>query len=139
MRTLVEVTEALAAIGGYRRLNLVDRACETGAYLAEKLQELKSKHPSIGDVRGLGLFHAVEPVRNRQTWQPFNTMRDKVAGTPLPVDAVAGEMSTKGVSVQAWLSHFVIAPPLIISRREIDQGVRALDESLHMADRQAEG
>ncbi|MBM3790158.1 MAG: aminotransferase class III-fold pyridoxal phosphate-dependent enzyme [Acidobacteria bacterium] len=130
---------AIAAIGEYRRLNLVDRACETGAYLAERLQELKSKHPSIGDVRGLGLFHAVELVRNRQTRQPFNTMRDKVAGTPLLVDAVAGEMLTKGVSVQAWLSHFVIAPPLIISREEIDQGVRALDESLHLADRQAQG
>ena len=43
-------------------------------------------------------------------------------------------MMKRGVSVQAWISHFVIAPPLIIEKSEIDYGVNALDESLAVAD-----
>jgi len=43
-------------------------------------------------------------------------------------------MLKNGVTIQAWLSHFVIAPPLIISHEEIDIGVRALDEALTLAD-----
>jgi taurine--2-oxoglutarate transaminase len=38
------------------------------------------------------------------------------------------------VFIQAWISHFVIAPPLIVSREEIDIGVKALDEALRIAD-----
>jgi len=47
-------------------------------------------------------------------------------------------MMKKGVSIQAWLSHFVIAPPLVISREEIDEGTRALDSALHLADEHTE-
>jgi len=129
---------AVAAIREYRRLGLVEQAAETGSYLGERLGALRSVHPSVGDVRGLGLFWAVELVRNRDTRQPFNTKADKISGKPLVVDAVAGQMMQKGVLIQGWLSHFVIAPPLIISRDEIDEGVRALDEALALADGQVE-
>jgi taurine--2-oxoglutarate transaminase len=47
-------------------------------------------------------------------------------------------MMKNGVFVQAWLSHFVIAPPLIITQEEIDLGVRALDEALKIADQEVE-
>jgi taurine--2-oxoglutarate transaminase len=43
-------------------------------------------------------------------------------------------MMTNGVYMQAWVSHFVIAPPLIISEAEIDKGVAAFDEALSIAD-----
>lgn len=129
---------AVAAIGEYRRLNLIERAQQVGDYLGAKLQALKANHPSVGDVRGLGLFWAVELVRNRRTKEPFNTKQDKVSGKPLLVDAIAADMLKKGVSIQAWLSHFVIAPPLIISQEEIDEGVRALDSALQLADTQVE-
>jgi len=39
-----------------------------------------------------------------------------------------------GVFIQAWISHFIIAPPLIISREEVDLGVKALDDALSIAD-----
>jgi len=61
-------------------------------------------------------------------------MRDKVSGTPLVVDQVAAEMMKRGVTIQAWVSHFVVAPPLIVSEAEIDQGVAALDAALGIAD-----
>ena len=56
---------------------------------------------------------------------------------PLLVDAIGAEMLKRGPAVQAWLSHFFIAPPLIISQEEIDEGICVLDESLHIADREA--
>ena len=99
-----------------------------------KLDALKERHSSIGDVRGLGLFFAVELVKNRKTKEPFNTMRDKVEGKSLVVEQIAAKMMADGVAQQAWVSHFVIAPPLIISKEEIDFGIAALDRYLGIAD-----
>lgn len=125
---------AIAAINEMKRLDVNQRAKDMGAYLGEKLQSLKPKHPSIGDVRGIGLFWAVELVKDQKTKEPFNTKLDKVSGKPLLVDKVAGEMMKNGVFTQSWISHFVIAPPLIITKEEIDIGVKALDEALGIAD-----
>jgi taurine---2-oxoglutarate transaminase len=85
-------------------------------------------------VRGLGLFWCVELVKNRQTKQPFNTKADKMVGKPLVVDQIAAAMMKNGVAINSWLSHFVIAPPLIVGREQIDAGVAALDEALAVAD-----
>ncbi len=125
---------AVATIQEMQRLRLVDRANKIGTYLGAKLKALAARHPSIGDVRGIGLFWAVELVRDKQTKQPFNTMRDKIEGKPLVVDQVAGDALKRGVALQAWISHFVIAPPLIITEEEVDQGVAAFDAALSIAD-----
>ncbi len=129
---------AIAAINEMKRLDLVNRSNEIGAYLGEKLRALKPKHPSIGDVRGLGMFWGVELVKSQKTKQPFNTYSDKVSGTPLLVDKIAAEMMKNGVFIQAWVSHFVIAPPLIMSKEDIDIGVAALDAALKIADAEVE-
>lgn len=129
---------AIACIHEMQRLKLADRARELGAYLGQKLSELKPRHRSIGDVRGLGMFWGVELVRNQRTKQPFNTGQDKVSGAPLVVDKVSAQMMAKGVYLSSWMSHFVIAPPIIITREEIDQAVKALDECLGIADEQAD-
>ena len=125
---------AVATIEEMHRLNLVERAASLAPYVEQKLQALKEKHPSIGDVRGKGLFWGVELVKNRKTKQPFNTMADKISGAPLVVDQIAAKMMSMGVSQQAWISHFVIAPPLIVTEAELDFGINALDESLGLAD-----
>ena len=125
---------AIASINEMRRLKLNERATEIGAYLGHRLGSLKAKHPSIGDVRGIGMFWAVELVKNQQTKTPFNSREDKVAGKPMLVDKVAARAMANGVYVQAWMSHFVIAPPIIISKEEIDRGVSVLDEALSLAD-----
>jgi taurine---2-oxoglutarate transaminase len=125
---------AVATIHEMQRLDLINRANTVGAHLGEKLTALKSKHPSIGDVRGIGMFWAVELVKNRDTKQPLNTMRDKIEGKSLIVDQVAADMLKRGVALQSWVSHFVVAPPLIIEKSEIDIGVAALDAALAIAD-----
>src|ERR1700723_108347 len=129
---------AVATIEEMQRLKLVERAAGLEPYVREKLENLKAKHPSVGDVRGLGLFFAVELVKNRTTKEPFNTGEDKIAGKPLVVDRVAAKMMAGGGFIQAWLGHFCIGPPLIISKEEIDLGVAALDESLGLADLEVE-
>ena len=125
---------AVATIEEMQRLKLVERSAVLAPYVGAKLEALEAKHPSIGDVRGKGLFWGVELVKNRETKEPFNTMADKVEGKPLVVDQVAAKMMTMGVSQQAWVSHFVIAPPLIVTEVELDYGIGALDEALAIAD-----
>ena len=125
---------AVATIEEMQRLKLIERAASLEPYVCEKLQVLKEKHPSVGDVRGLGLFFAVDLVKNRTTREPFNTMRDKVEGKPLVVDQIAAKMMADGVAQQAWVSHFVIAPPLIVTKEELDLGIDTLDRHLGIAD-----
>lgn len=130
----ITLAPAIASINEMKRLKLNERAREVGAYLGKKLNDLKPRHPSIGEVRGIGMFWAVELVKDQTAKTPFNTMVDKVAGKPLLVDKVAARSMSSGVYIQAWMSHFVIAPPLIISKEDIDRGVAALDEALSLAD-----
>ena len=125
---------AVATIREMRRLNLVQRAAELGPYVEEKLLALKAKHPCVGDVRGKGLFWAVDLVKSRTTKEPFNTYADKVSGTALLVDQIAAKMVADGVTIQAWVSHLIIAPPLIVSREELDHGIATLDRHLSIAD-----
>jgi len=128
----------IAAINEYRRMDLMNRTKKLGQYMRTKLNEIKEKHKSVGDVRGIGLFWAVELVKSRKTKKPFNTRTDKIAGTPLMVDKVAGDCMSRGVFVMGWISHLLIAPPLIINEEQIDEGVVALDQSLKIADAEAE-
>ena len=125
---------AVATIEEMQRLQLIERAASLETYVREKLLLLKEKHPSVGDVRGLGLFFAVDLVKNRTTKEPFNTMRDKVEGKPLVVDQITAKMMADGVAQQAWISHFVIAPPLIVTKEELDLGIDTLDRHLSIAD-----
>ena len=125
---------AVAAIEEYRRLGLLEKSRRDGEYLLRRLREIQERHPSVGEVRGLGLFAAVELVRDRKTRAPFNTEEDKLAGKPLMADQVAAAMLKEGVFCVSWVSHLVVAPPLIISRDELDHGLDVLDRALAVAD-----
>lgn len=125
---------AVATIHEMQRLGLVEQARMLEPYVEGKLNDLKARHPSVGDVRGKGLFWAVDLVKNRGTKEPFNTYNDKISGRPLLVDQIAAKILGEGVTIQAWVSHFIIAPPLIVTREEIDRGIAALDKHLSLAD-----
>ena len=125
---------AVATIRELKRLDLIERAREMGTYMGARLQELKLRHPSVGDVRGMGLFWAVDLVKDAVQKTPFNTRTDKVSGKSLVIDQVVAHMMKNGVMVQAWISHLVIAPPLIITREEIDFAVGVMDRALEIAD-----
>lgn len=129
---------AIAVIREMQRLNLVNRSRDMGVYLGERLRMLQGKHPCIGDVRGLGLFWALDLVKNRTTKKPMNSKQEKIAGKPTIVDQIAAAMLKAGVSVNPWISHFVIAPPLIIEKSEIDLAIEAFDDALPIGDRAME-
>jgi taurine---2-oxoglutarate transaminase len=130
---------AVAAIGEYRRLDLIQKSRRDGEYLLVRLREIQARHPSVGEVRGLGLFAAVELVKNRKTREPFNSEDDKMAGRPLVVDQVTGAMLKEGVFCIGWVSHLIVAPPLIVTHEELDHGLEVLDRALGLADQHAVG
>ncbi len=126
---------AVAAIGEYQRLGLIERARAVGeGVLGPKLKALYDRHPSIGDVRGVGMFWAVELVKNRETREPVGTFHDKYARRPMLIDQVSAELMKRGVYAVGWMSHFVFAPPLVIEEAEIDEAIAALDAALGIAD-----
>ena len=127
---------AVAAIAEYRRLGLIEKSRTDGEYLLRRLREIAERHPSVGDVRGLGLFAAVELVRDRTARIPFNGPADKLAGTRTVVEDVQRAMMADGVYALAWVSHLLLAPPLIVTRDELDRGVDVLDRALRVADAQ---
>lgn len=128
----------VAGIQEYKRLGLIEHARELGAYVGDRLKALKDKHRSVGDARGIGLFWALELIRNRKTRAWFNTREDKLQGKPMMVDRVAGACMNNGVFFSTWMNYLIIAPPLIIEKEEIDQGIEALDASLGVADKETE-
>lgn len=125
---------AIAAIDEYRRLNLLEKSKTLGEKLGQKLTALKAKHPSIGDVRGKGLFWAVDLTKNQKTREPLNTARDKVDRKPMTIDAITADLMKRGVFCMGWLSHLVISPPLIIDEAQLDEAVAAIDGALAIAD-----
>jgi taurine--2-oxoglutarate transaminase len=124
----------VAAIEEYRRLGLIEKSRRDGEYLLGRLREIAERHPSVGEVRGRGLFAAVELVKDRSTREPFNTEDDKLAGRPLVVDEVVQAMIKEGVYTFGWVSHILVAPPLIVTREELDRGLDVLDAALALAD-----
>ena len=106
------------------RDQLAQRAAKVGAYLRQQLSALQQRHAAIGDLRGRGLLHGVELVLDRQTKTPATELGMKVSRRCLELGACLniGRRSTASV--------FRIAPPLTVSREEIDQAIAIYDQAL---------
>ncbi|ARM75422.1 aspartate aminotransferase family protein [Acidianus manzaensis] len=122
-----------AVVEEYKRLNLLSHVKIVGEYLGKRLQELKERHKSIGDVRGVGLFWALELVKDDKN-TPLGGYEEKYQGIPTFTDYLAKKLLDKGMYVYNGPSWLVISPPLIISQSEIDEGIEKLDEVLKEAD-----
>ena len=124
---------AVASIETFKDEGIVENAAAMGETLAEQLPKLAERHPSIGDVRGRGLFWGLELVRNRETREPL---------VPFNAGGEAAQPITKlsKAALEAGLYLFVhwnvvmVAPPLNITREELDEGLAILDETLAIAD-----
>jgi len=127
-----------AAVSEYRKLVASGLPEKSAAHLKQKLYELADRHECIGDVRGIGHFWALEIVKNRKTREPFNVKADKFGGGPLMTAMIAGEAMKNGLYMAAWIDTLVIAPPLIITEEEIDQGIAVIDRALEIGDREVE-
>jgi len=117
----VSMAAALATIEVMEEENLAANAYEVGQYLRDGLEDLQKKYQSIGDVRGMGLMQACEFVKE-----------DKVPDSAL-VGKLFEEMKKQGVLIgKGGLYGNVvrISPPLTVTKSEVDDFIKAMDESL---------
>jgi taurine--2-oxoglutarate transaminase len=126
-----------AAVSEYKKLMASGLPQRTSKRLEAGLNEVQARHRSVGDVRGIGHFWAVELVKNRETKEPFGTKADAAALRPTMIGKLSGEMMKRGVFLSGWYSHFIVAPPLVITEEEVDEGLGVLDQVLGMADGEA--
>jgi taurine--2-oxoglutarate transaminase len=124
---------AVASIEAFREESIVENAAAMGPVFEEELTRLAERHPSIGDVRGLGCFWALELVKDRGTREPlvpFNAAGEDFA----PVARIAKAALERGLYLMTHWNVIMICPPLVITREEIEEGVAVLDDALALAD-----
>ena len=121
----------IANIEVYQNDKLVENSAKMGAYLDKKLQELKDKHPSVGDARCKGLWACIELTSNRQTRAPLAGFADSQRNVSGALTKVLHE---NGLYLFAKWDYIFVSPPLIIKQPEIDQMVAAIDKALVYSD-----
>jgi taurine--2-oxoglutarate transaminase len=126
----------VASIGIFREEGIVENAADHGRYLADALRSLQERHPSIGDARGLGLFWGVELVRNRGTREPLVPFNAAGADAK-PVAQLTKAALDAGLYLFVHWNVIMLAPPLNITREELDEGLSILDDALAVADEYA--
>ena len=125
----------VATIEAYRKDGLIERSDEMGKYLLAKAKELQEKHPCIGDVRGKGLFVGLELVKNRKTKEPIHDGLVEGPRQPTAKMKVLAEAMKQGVyCLPGSVSVIMFAPPLIITKNEIDFAIEVFDKALLIAD-----
>ena len=126
----------VASIEAFQEEGIVENAAAMGEVLAEELPKLAERHPSIGEVRGLGLFWALELVKDRETREPlvpFNASGESLA----PIGKLAKAALERGLYVMTHWNVLMICPPLTITREELDEGLAIIDQVLALADEAA--
>src|SRR5689334_5671854 len=127
---------AVASIEAFKEEGIVEHAAEMGPVFAEQLRGLQDKHPSIGEVRGLGCFWGIELVKSRETREPlvpFNATGEAFA----PVARVYKAALDRGLYLMTHWNVVMVCPPLTITRDELEEGIAVLDEALAIADEYA--
>jgi taurine--2-oxoglutarate transaminase len=109
---------------------LVERAAETGRTFARHLRELGEAHACVGDVRSIGLFGAIELVRDRSTRQPLAPFN---ASSP-EMEALRKRLLERGLFAYTHWHTLLLLPPLIISLEQLAEGFAIIDEALANTD-----
>jgi 4-aminobutyrate aminotransferase len=117
---------ALATIDLIRD-EFMQNAAEVGEYAVEALQEIAARHPSIGDVRGLGLMIGIEFVMDRKTKEPAHDLRDRV---------VEAAFQRGLLTLGCGKSVIRMCPALNVTRGEIEQGMEILEEAITIAEKE---
>ncbi|HTI09297.1 MAG TPA: aminotransferase class III-fold pyridoxal phosphate-dependent enzyme [Puia sp.] len=117
----------------YEDEDLIANAEKMGHYLEEKVALLTRRHPCIGDFRNTGLLGCLELVKDRTTKEPmapFNATAEEMA----IMNQVAGKLKQLGMYAFVRWNYVFIAPPLSITREQIDEGLAIISEALLIAD-----
>jgi taurine--2-oxoglutarate transaminase len=121
---------AVATIEVYEEDNLIENAVTVGRHLGEALEGIKERHPSVGDVRYIGLFSAIELVANRDT---------KVIFTPSVMAEVGIVLRQNGLFTFIMANNMgsivFVVPPLCITQEQLDEGLEIVEMALDITDK----
>jgi len=133
----VSCAAALEMLKIYEDDNLIANAASMGKYVEQQVELLKKKHPSIGDFRTTGLLGCIELVKNRTTKEPmapFNAKPDEMT----VMNKVAARIKELGMYTFVRWSYIFIAPPLCVTKEQIDEGLAIISEAISIADKEIE-
>jgi taurine---2-oxoglutarate transaminase len=123
---------AVATIAVYEEDHLIENTVEVGVHLGQALEGIKARHRSVGDVRYIGLFSAIELVANRET---------KESLTPSIMAEVGKVLRQNGlftfIMANNMGSMVFVVPPLCITKVQLDEGLAIVEKALEVADRAA--
>ncbi|MEV8168223.1 aspartate aminotransferase family protein [Microbacterium paraoxydans] len=132
-------TAGVATFEVFRRDGILERVRDLGErVVGPTLRSWAQSHPSVGEVRGRGLFWAVELVRDQRTREPLVPFNASGADAA-PMTAFAAAAKRAGVWPFTHFHRVHIAPPLVIEEAELVRGLAAIEEALAVADRYAVG
>ena len=123
---------ALATIAVYEEDHLIENAITVGMHLGEALEGIKDRHPSVGDVRYIGLFSAIELVANRETKEILGPSVMAEVGKVLRQNGLFTFIMANNMG-----SIVFVVPPLCITRELIDEGLAIVEQALEVTDKAA--
>ncbi|HCY89291.1 MAG TPA: aspartate aminotransferase family protein, partial [Chitinophagaceae bacterium] len=129
----VSCAAALETLHVYEDEGLIENAAAMGDYVTERVNALMQMHPSIGNFRTRGLLGCIELVKNRQSKEPmapFNAGPDEMA----VMNQVAAKIKELGMYTFVRWSYIFIAPPLCVTKEQIDEGLAIISEAISIAD-----
>lgn len=113
---------------------LVEKAAEMGLYIEEEVEKLKKKHKSIGDFRNTGLLGCIELVKNRKTKEEMTPWNASAADMEV-TNKMAAKIRELGMFTFVRWSYIFIAPPLNVTKAEVDEGLNIISEAISIADK----
>ena len=133
----VSCAAALETLKIYEDDHLIANAAAMGKYIEQQVEKLKQKHPSIGDFRNTGLLGCIELVKNRKTKEPMAPFNAKPNEMEV-MNKVAAKIRELGMYTFVRWSYIFIAPPLIVTKEQIDEGLNIISEAIKIADENTE-
>ncbi len=121
----------VATLEVYQEEELLENSKKMGEYLGEELEKLKESHPSVGDVRYIGLFSSVELVKDKESKEalvPYGQDPNRI------MPKILASLKEKGFSTYSHENIIIVAPPLIITKEEIEEAINILDQVLSEVD-----
>ena len=127
----------VATIQAYREDGLIENAKHLGQTLGRSLEALKEKHPSVGDVRYIGLFSVIELVKDKNTREPLAPWNAKPEELGVMADVLPA-LRERGLSTFVKWNWIFVVPPLCITEEELRTGLSIIDEVLEITDKEAQ-
>ena len=125
---------AIATLQVYVEDRLIENAERLGRVLSRELEKLKQKHPSVGDVRAIGLFSIVELVKDRKTREPLVPYNARPAQMQV-MNQINKFFREHGLYTFVRWNNFFVNPPLCITEEQLMEGLGVVDAALEISDR----